>query len=295
MTIPAIKDNYYKFENFFSNRFNRTKTKYTAENFSDSLNDVDSYVCGSDTIFCIDESNGFDDGFFANFESMKNNSIAVSASFGDTKITEEQYITLDKRLKNFKAIGLRETRMLDYISEHADCPVARTIDPTLLIIPKVYEEITAERQIDEKYLLLYTRRFNPKMQQYAEDIAKKNGWKVVEISLRATNADKGHIMRYDAGVEEFLSLVKHAEYVVTNSFHGLMFSVQFMKQFAIFSREKGDSKIQEALELFGLREILLTDYTDKEILISDYDAVHTRIGETRKSSLDFIKYALSLL
>lgn len=295
LTLPAIKDNYYKFEDFFTTRFSRTKTKYTAANFSTSITDVDSYVCGSDTIFCIDESNGFDDGFFANYECMKNNSIAISTSFGDTNISEEQYAILDDRLKNFKAIGLREARMVDYVSEHADCPVARTIDPTLLLTPEAYEEVTDKRQLEEKYLLLYTRRFNSKMQKYAEDIAKKNGWKIVEISLRATNADKGHVMRYDAGVEEFLSLVKYAEYVVTNSFHGLMFSVQFKKQFAIFSRETGDNKIQEALELFGLSENLLTDYTEKEIQISDYDIVHRRIAEARKSSLEFIENALSLL
>lgn len=295
LTLPAIKANYYKFENFYSNRFNRTKTKYTAKNFCDSVADVDSYVCGSDTIFCLDESNGFDDGFFANYECMRNNSIAVAASFGDTKITEEQYILLDERIKNFKAIGLRETRMLDYVSSHTDCPVARTLDPTLLLSPNAYEEIMAERQLNEKYLLLYTRRYNSEMQQYAENLARKNGWKVVEISLRATNADKGHIMRYDAGVEEFLSLVNNAEYVVTNSFHGLMFSVQFKKQFVIFSRETGDSKIQEALDLFGLRENLLTDYTDKQLHINSYDVVHEKIDEARKKSLKFIEKALSLL
>lgn len=292
LTLPAIRKNYFKFDDFFTTRFSRTKVKYTEANFETSIMEVDSYICGSDTIFCIEESNGFDDGFFANYSCMKNNSIAFSASFGDTLIQDEEYDILNDRISNFKSIGLREQRMLEYVSSNADCPVARTIDPTLLLEPQEFEEITAERQEEEKYLLLYSRRYNDNMQKYAETIAKKNGWKIVEISLRATNADKGHIMRYDAGVEEFLSLIKYAEYIVTNSFHGLMFSVQFKKQFAIFSRETGDSKIQEALDLFGLRENLLTDYTDKKLHIDDYESIHRKIEIERKASLEFLEQGL---
>lgn len=294
MTLPAIRENYYKFEDFFTNRFSRTQ-RYTSQNFQCSSGDVGSYVCGSDTIFCIEESNGFDDGFFANYDCMKGNSIAYAASFGDTYISESDYSILKDRLKNFKAIGIRESKMVGYVKNNVNIPVERTIDPTLLLKSEEYDEITASRTIEEKYLLLYTRRFNPEMQRYAEEMARENGWKVVEISLRATNAEKGHIMLYSAGVEEFLSLVKNAEYVVTNSFHGLMFSVQFKKQFSVFSRETGDSKIQEALELFGLEQNLLTKYTTQTLRITNYEDVHKRIISAREKSLVFLKDELDLL
>ena len=296
LTLPAIEENYYKFEEFFTNRFNRTTTKYNYQNFEEiTQEELDGFICGSDTIFCIDESKGFDDGYFANYPIMKNHSVSYAASFGDTKISEDEFIELNKNLKNFKALGLRENRMVSYVSDHTDVPVQKTIDPTLLLNPDEYAEITSDRMIEEKYLLLYTRRYNAKMQRYAEEMARKNGWKIVEISLRATNAEKGHIMMYKAGVEEFLSLVKNAEYVVTNSFHGLMFSVQFKKQFAIFSRETGDSKIAEALELFGLKDHLLTDYQDNILNVDDYDTVHARIAEARESSMEFLKKELELL
>ena len=111
------------------------------------------------------------------------------------------------------------------------------IDPTLLLEYEDYDVLASDRLVEEKYLLIYSRRYNSKMEDYAERMAKQNGWKIVEISLRATNAEKGHIMFYQAGVEEFLSLVKHAEFVVTNSFHGIILSAQFRRQFVIFSRE----------------------------------------------------------
>lgn len=296
LTLPAIKENYYKFEDFFTNKFNRTVIKYRKDNFEDiSKENLDGFVCGSDTIFCIDESKGFDEAYFANYPCMKQHAISYAASFGDTKISDDEYAILNQRIQNFKAIGLRENRMIEYVSAHSECPVQKNIDPTLLLKPEEYAPIVSERVIEEKYLLLYTRRYNAKMQEYAEDLAAKNGWKIVEISLRATNAKKGHIMMYKAGVEEFLSLVKHAEYVVTNSFHGLMFSVQFKKQFAIFSRETGDSKIAEALELFGLQNNLLTEKVDDIIKIEDYETVHSRIAEARRDSLAFLEKGLCLL
>lgn len=296
LTLPAIEENYYKFESFFSNQFNRTNTKYKSTNFFEIAQEsLDGFVCGSDTIFCIDESKGFDDGFFANYPIMKHHSIAYAASFGDTRISDKEYVELNEKIQNFKAIGLRENRMVDYVACHTDVPVQKTIDPTLLLDSEEYVEITRDRLIEDRYLLLYTRRYNEKMQRYAEEMAKRNGWKIVEISLRATNEEKGHIMMYKAGVEEFLSLVKHAEYIVTNSFHGLMFSVQFKKQLAVFSRETGDSKIAEALELFGLQDYLLTDYQDNLLHVDDYDMVHERISRARKDSLSFLEKELKLL
>ena len=97
--------------------------------------------------------------------------------------------------------------MLPYVKEHVNVRVERTIDPTLLAEASMYDGIIAEPQMKEKYILLYSRRYNKNMEQYAERMAEEKGLKLVEISIRSNNAEKGHIMRYDAGVEEFLSLV----------------------------------------------------------------------------------------
>lgn len=251
LTMPAIRENYRKFEAFYTNRFNRTVKSYTAENFNDVVADegLDGFVCGSDTIFCIDEFKGFDDGYFANYPCMKNGyAISYAASFGDAHFDEKTYPVLNDRLQNFKAIGLRENQFLDYVKSHVNVPVSRTIDPTLLLTSSDYDVIAAPRLVPEKYLLIYSRRFNPKMFEYADKLAAEKGWKVVDISLRAENASS-HLMYYHAGVEEFLSLVKHAEYVVTNSFHGLIFAAQYERPMKIFMREAANSKIEEVLQV----------------------------------------------
>lgn len=133
------------------------------------------------------------------------------------------------------------------------------------------------------------------MEQFAEQLAKDRDLIFVEISIRATNAERGHIMRYDAGVEEFLSLVKHAECVVTNSFHGIIFAVQFRTPFYCFSREQGDTKIGEILDLFGLNNHIMIDGSEPVPSEIDFDTVHERIATARKSSKSFLKYELGLL
>lgn len=212
LTTPAISENYYKFDKFYTERFNRSKTAYTSLNFCDCVANegLNGFECGSDTIFCIDEFKGFDDGYYANYPCMRDHSVAYAASFGDSHFSDADYRTLGDRLCNFRAIGLRENAMLGYVQSHVTVPVARVVDPTLLLSAEEYDKIAVDHEPRRPYLLLYTRRYNPRMEAFAIKYAREHGLKIVEISLRATNAELGHEMRYDAGVEEFFALVRDA-------------------------------------------------------------------------------------
>ena len=298
LSLPAIRVNYKKFNLFYNNKFLKTKNTYYSDNFCNVISDesIDGFVCGSDTIFCIDEF-GFDDGYYANYECMRNGkSISYAASFGDAHFDENSYKILDKRLKNFRAIGLRENNMLKYVKKivNDEVIVERVLDPTLLLNANEYEEICEPIIEKEKYILLYARRKNEKMNEFAENLAKKNNWKIIEISLQATNCQK-HKMFYEAGVEEFLSLVKNAEYIVTNSFHGMIFSVKFRKQFVIFSREQCNNKIDELISLFGLKDRMLINGDEKYNENINYDIVEENIEKEKIKSLEYLKTQLNKL
>lgn len=296
LTMPSIRENYAKFERFYTERFNRTAKKYTKESFNDVLADeeVDGFVCGSDTIFCVDEF-GIDDGYYANYPCMRGNAVAYAASFGDSHFTEETCKLLNKRLLNFKAIGLREKQWVPYVRDHVKVPVEKVLDPTLLLKREDYDRLAISPKKSESYLLLYARRYNPKMEQYAINLAKREGLKIIEISLRATNAEKGHEMRYDAGVEEFLGLVRDAKFVVTNSFHGMIMAVHYQRPFVVFSREQCDRKIEEVLALFGLEDRLLVSGSELFKETIDYQGVYARIALSRNDALKFLKESLQIL
>lgn len=299
LSLPAIRINYEKFDRFYHEAFNRTKNSYTSGNFCDIVDteSLDGFICGSDTIFCPDEF-GFDDGYYANYPCMKDGfSISYAASFGDAKIKGEQLDTLRSRLGNFKAIGLRESTLVDFVRANTDkdrVNVCRTLDPTLLLCKDDFETIACrERLHDKPYLLLYARRYNSHMEEYAERLAAENGWDIVEISLRAVNAAR-HRMFYEAGVDEFLSLVRGAELTVTNSYHGMIVSFQYGRPFTVFSREQCDTKISELLEISGLSDLKLPSVPATAVSANDIKAAQNRLAAHRNTSLKFLDDSLSL-
>ena len=221
---------------------------------------------------------------------MKGNAVSYAASFGDTCIDNIDKDILKKLLNNFKSLGLREKTFVEFAKANTNLTVKRVVDPTLLLAQHEYDEIIANRQYDKKYVLLYSRRYNKEMELFADDLARNRGLEVIEISLRATNKEK-HCMRYDAGVEEFLSLVKHAEYVVTNSFHGIIFSTIFKKDFSAFVREEGNVKILELLSLLNLKNRLVSkgDYSTEKI---NYVDVLSNVKDSISSSKEFLRNEL---
>lgn len=293
LSLPAIRVNYEKFEDFYTNRFRRTEKVYTRENFEDIVSDenLDGFVCGADTIFCVDEF-GIDDGYYSNYPCMKNGySFSYAASFGDPHFTEETYALLNERLQNFNAISIRENLMLSYVQEHTDVPAQRVLDPTLLLSREDYDEIACERLIEKPYLLMYARRYNPKMEAYAEKYAEEHGLELIEISLRATNSEK-HRMFYEAGVEEFLSLVKYADFVVTNSYHGMIASMLYETDFVVFSREQCDCKISELNEVTGLGGRILINGDEPLSDSIDFHAAFGRMEKLKQSSLKYLTTCL---
>ena len=296
MTMPAILENYTKFQTFFSKYYKLSSKKYTKDNFNESLTleNLDGYLCGGDTIFDITEFKGFDDGYYANFDCMKNShTIAFGASFGDGTFSDSDFDELKKRLMNFKALGVRETTNIEFIKANSAVPVKKVLDPTLLFTQNDYECITAERIIEEPYILLYSRRYNKNMEEYADKLAEKLGCKVVEISLRAVNKDK-HTMFYEAGIEEFVSLIKYSEYCVTNSFHGAIFSAIFHKDFNIFTRTGCNKKIDELLETLGLSDRQMVTGNEKRSDSIDFQKMEERLNNFRKESIQFLKKSLGV-
>ena len=293
-SMPAIIENYNKIQKFIAEHYNLSRSAYDYRNFDRSKLDeqLDGYIVGSDAIWMTDFF-GEDDGFWGNFDSMKtSNTLAYAASFGESVMTGEKLDFLIDRIGNFKAIGLRENRHFDFIKEHTSVDVERVVDPTLLLHVEDYASITDERLIQEPYILMYSRKYNRSMDEYADKMAEKYGYKVVEISLQSRNKDR-HIMFYQAGIEEFLSLIKYSENVITNSLHASIFSILFHRPISFFQRENAGNKVKELFEQYNLQDMRVIPDAEPVIQRSqDYDMVDGLIESNRKRSLEFLKKAL---
>lgn len=296
LSLPSIKVNFEKIQNFYFEKMQLTNQSYTGATINNVIDEgIFKFICGSDSIWDFTEF-GMDRAFFADYPMMRRNAIAYAPSFQDSfsDYSQEQRDLLIKYLNNFVAVGIRDEEPLKFISNHVHADVKRVIDPTLLLKSNDYDEIIAPRQEIERYLLYYSRRYNKAMEDFVEKIARENGLKVVEISLRYTNHNK-HRMFYEAGVEEFLSLVKYSECVVTNSFHCIIFAMHFEKKFYAFTREHCNNKIYELLDRLNLADRLLqTGFERKENQI-DYTKVKAYLEEERLESLAFLDKQLKKL
>jgi len=139
-------------------------------------------------------------------------------------------------------------------------PVEWVLDPTLLLSASDWDEICSPRQIDEPYMFCYFLGDNKRNRRVAESVAKRKGLKIVTLPhLVGYNfADKkfGDIQLWDVGPKEFISLIKYADFVLTDSFHGSVFSNIYRRPFAAFEREGAKG--------MGGRLKSLTDLTDTQ-------------------------------
>lgn len=296
--LKTIAENEQKIRHFIAANYNLSNRQYTSDTFNDSLQqeELDGYLCGSDAIWSIEYFKHFDKAFYGDHPCMQGRTIAYAASFGETVFDDELRSQMLQRMKNFKAIGLRESTEFDVITKNTDVCVEQVLDPTLLLPAEKYQTIMSKRIIAEPYLLVYSRRQDSNMYDLAKKIAKEKELTIVNISLH-TDADFDCNYQYCAGVEEFLSLIHYAEIVITNSLHGTIFSVLLQKNFLVFPRIHGDRKIDKFLTLLNLEDHKVVD-TAQEIPWQqpiDYKSVMPLLENYREKSINYLKYALELL
>ena len=239
-----------------------------------ALHDVSAIVVGSDWVWYLTESQ-YDNppdripatkkiylGFLPKM-MKKRKLIAYAASQGI--IPERPSSLLQLAMQNFDAISVREVESADYLKKNG-CKkeVAHVLDPTLLLEEEDLREIarTEQKGCYGKYILVYCLKCQNKdaVCRYLSNLEKGTGLKVCVINTQREFSYPGVEAEGDrAGPVEFLSSIRNAEYVVTNSFHGMVFSCLYHKPFTAFQRQARDYRQKNLVELLGLRERLLDD------------------------------------
>ena len=170
------------------------------------------------------------------------------------------------------------------------------LDPTLLISKEEWHDLVKNNYPvkKKKYILVYAFGRSKNIMGLAKSISRKTGYQVVCIS---TTYRKSIHVRYEksVGPEEFLALFKKAEYIITNSFHGTAFAINFNKQFFtefLPGSLDVNSRLENILQLFGLENrIIIRDTATTETPIN-YDAVNKILERERKRSIALLKNAV---
>lgn len=286
---------YEKFREFVNNNMIISTNKYDMESLNNEKLDYDCVICESDVIWSPSATGGkFDPSFFMALDSMKDKrKIAYSASLANAEfsdIQEKEFISL---IKNVDFISVREKYAAQYVNRLSNKEVTHVLDPTMLLKAEDYEDIIDKRLINEKYLLIYfPLQFMPKLVQQAKEYAKAKGLKVIEISSYPLEKFR-HKTFTAAGIGEFLSLIKNAEVIFTNSFHGVCFSVLFEKDFYAYSRKTG-KKIEDFCKLLKLSNRYISNFEFKEQAPINYDRVNKTLNVERSNSLRWLEEAINV-
>lgn len=244
--------------------------------------DYDVLVTGSDQVWHTGLT-GNDGMYFLDFAKPQQKKIAYAASFGDKRIELDS--GKKELLKGFDLITLRESMMLGEVEEISGKKAELCCDPTLLISPAQWKEHASKKLTDKPYVFMFMIDESKELAQYAEKVAKEKG--LALISNKNDLSFFRHPMPND-----FLSWVLNAEYVVTNSFHGTVFSLLFGKKFVSHTfTASGTSKkrILQLLETVGLSHRNTRNADINLDAKENWESVWSEINKMSTASWDVIK------
>ncbi|MNJ37669.1 Polysaccharide pyruvyl transferase [compost metagenome] len=303
LRLPFRMKQLGKFNTFFNKRMFLSKRMSAALLFDGAAEEFDVYVCGSDQIWnpqVVNEHGVIDDVYFLAFAPEGSKKISYASSIG-----HHQFIGGDKRivanlLHDFSAISLREADGVTMISEILEEKnIKHVLDPTLLLSDSEWREIVTVKNSDkvEKYILVYTVPRSDLMRRAITYYKETLGIKVIGIDpmLKPIGPFDTHVR--DAGPEDFVELFSNAEFVVTDSFHGVCFSVNFGKPFVLVSPGKRSNRMVSLFNLLGLNDRMVNSELEFErIKLSNADLVdaQAKLSFYRSQSLTFIEGGLGV-
>lgn len=258
--------------------------------------DFDILVCGSDQIWA---PNVFNPVYFAAFAEKHIRKVSYAASIGLNAIPEDLILKYKELLQSFHTIGIREEEGKNLLKQTCGIDSTVVLDPTLLVDASVYCKMQRKvHGIHKPFLFCY---FLNKEHQYKENVeryAREHNLQIVGVSDKATDG-KWMKRLTGLGADHFLWLINNAEAIMTDSYHGSIFSLLFHKNLWIFQRfVESDpicqnSRIRQLRNNFNLgqRIITATSLIDETKAI-DYNYFESRLKELRASSLDFLKKTL---
>ena len=256
------------------------------------LGDVDTMIAGSDQIWSPRA------GLLSEFTTLQFGGAwikryAYAASVGVSSLTTEEESMLRNGLKQFQEVSLREKSALDLIKSLCSSNVHTDVDPTFLYDASFWGRYVAEKKSETPYIFVYMLRPEPLTMQVAKALSDQTGFPIYLISNRMEEDDRVKNIT-NAGVEEFLSYIKNAEYVVTNSFHGTAFSVQFHKKFLSVAISGSGMRVCDLLDEIGLSEHIVsgTDDIEKIEEETDWNRVDAILKEKRSASKDYLRRIL---
>jgi len=268
--------------------------KYNIINEID-ITSFDAFIVGSDQVWRPQYNIGRLTNMFLDFTEGTNiKRVAYAASFGteEWEFSEEETNKCKKLLERFDGISVREDSGVELCNKYFNREAIHVLDPTMLLTKEDYMKLFASNnsQREGKNLFYYILDEEKSKTDYIKEEAIKMGLDTFTVNACVDmNSIKAISQRIQPPVEDWLKAFQDAEYVITDSFHGTVFSILFNKPFTVILNEKrGSARIDSLLKMFHLEQRLHRSNCLKDNPCIDWNIVNGILSTKRKEAFEFI-------
>ena len=284
-----------KFEEFSNTFYDLTERVTDREGCSKEARNADFVFTGSDQVF--NPTRKYQEEistFYLDFDVGKAKRVAYAPSFGVGSIPIGKRDMVKNYLEKFDYLSVRELNGKDIVKSLIGKDPLCVVDPVLLLQEKQWESIEKKVEVPENYLLCYHLYNSTLEKEVVEKVAQKLGLKIVCITPSIFSPIKSDICFKDVGPEEFVYLLRHASFVVTDSFHGVIFSTLFKKQFYLtVASESTKSRMVSFLNRMGMEKRICIDSDDIDEEPIDYSIVTPLLNREIELSKQYITDCLN--
>jgi len=278
-----------KFEKARKKYLNLSKRYRQIEQLNADIPNADIYMTGSDQVWGLVGNGVFDDAYGLAFTKEKDKRIAYAASFGQALLSKEQRWYYQELLTRYDQITVREDKAVEILKDMR-INSTQVLDPTLLLDEVYWGKYTTH--IKDDYILIYQVQNDKRVNEYAKKIAKEKGLKLIRISTSFHQVSRVGTFKWILNIERFLSYIKNAKCVVTNSFHGTTFAINFNVPFmTVLPNDNTESRNMSILKLTGLADRIVSD-ENLETLINetmDFSEANEILRGERAKSIAILK------
>lgn len=286
------KKEFKKFKNTYIKMTERLKNK---KDIIDELNQgkYDYIITGSDQVWNKQLTGTSEEIYLLDMklkESVKK--VSYAASIGNDKISEEELKKIDTILNDYTYISVRENTLNEKLKEISNKKISTVLDPTLLLSDKEWKEIMCKDRVEEKYICVYMLQRNDRIIEVVNNISKFLNLKVIHFDDKKIYQNE-LTNYYEAGPDKFISIINNAEFVITNSFHGMVFSILLEKQFVAIPHTTRSSRQYNLLQSLKLSDRMIGNekkdyqrYINEKI---DYKEVKNKLEELKEGTIEFLR------
>lgn len=270
----------HEFQNFLREDMSLSQKLYTKKNIADANECYDTFLIGSDLVWDF-SINNHDTTYMLDFAEDSKKKIAYASSAGSVWNEREEVTAL---LNRFENIGVRENEIATTLTDWLGKKVDFVCDPTMLITASEWEKLACKRLIKKPYVICYM--FDEKKEIYKDAVTygKKHNLPVYVISF--SKAPEGIKTISPSTVNEFLSLIYYADTVFSASYHGMLFSLYFNKNFFYYNRG-WKSRMKSIAEYLDVTH--REHYVEGEVKEINYAFVNEKLEEFRGKSIELLK------